>query len=37
MTLSLLKCSLNQTTLGDSRDLMGFTMQQPLLELEGVG
>ncbi len=37
MTLYFLECSSNQITVGDSRDLMGFTMQQPLLELEGVG
>ena len=37
MTLSLLECSLNQITVGDSRELIGCTMQHSLLELEGVG
>ena len=36
MTLSLLTCSFNQTTVGDSRELIGLTMLQPLLEREGV-
>jgi len=36
MTLSLLKCSLNQTIVGDNRELIGLTMLQPLLEREGV-
>jgi len=37
MTLYLLECYLNKLTVGDSRELIGFTMQQSLLELEGVG
>jgi hypothetical protein len=37
MTLYLLTCYLNQITTGDSRELIGLTMQQPLLELEEVG
>jgi hypothetical protein len=37
MTLYFLECSLNQIIIGDSRELMGFTIQQPLLELEGRG
>ena len=37
MTLYFLECSLNQIIVGDSRELIGFTIQQSLLELEGVG
>jgi len=37
MTLSLLKCPLNQITARDNRKLIGFTTQQSLLELEGAG
>jgi hypothetical protein len=36
MILSLLTCSLNQITVGENCELIGFTMQQPLRELEGV-
>ena len=36
MILSLLTCSLNQITVGNSRELMGLTTQQLLLEREGI-
>ncbi len=37
MTICLLKCSLNQITIRNSRELIGLTMQESLRELEGVG
>jgi len=37
MTICLLTCSLNQITIGNSRELIGLSMQQSLRELEGVG
>ncbi len=37
MTLSPLEYYLNQITVGENRELIGFATQQSLPELEGVG